>query len=262
VIPLKDYNPTSRFAWVTVLLIVVCAAVYFGVQPGGKATFVRSNAQDRAGQDLKFTVEHAAIPCEIVKDRPLDDNEIRATFGNGDATACEAEPSSPPAFPHKNVYLAILYSMFLHGSLLHIGGNMLFLWVFGNNIEDRMGAIRYALFYLAAGLAATATFVALQPNSTVPMIGASGAIAGVMGAYLVLFPTVRIRSLIFLGFFVFFRDLQAKWLLIFWFVLQFFTSASSGVAWTAHVGGFVFGALVGLIWRMTSKPHLRPAGAY
>jgi membrane associated rhomboid family serine protease len=262
VIPLKDYNPTSRFAWVTVLLIVVCGAVYFGVQPGGKGTFIRSSAQDRAGQDLKFTVEHAAIPCEIVKHRPLADDEIRATFGNGDATACDAEPSSPPDFPHKNVYLAILYSMFLHGSLLHIAGNMLFLWIFGNNIEDRMGPIRYLLFYLAAGLAATATFVALQPNSTVPMIGASGAIAGVMGAYLVLFPNVRIRSLIFLGFIVFFRDLPAKWLLLFWFALQFFTSPSSGVAWTAHVGGFVFGAVVGLIWRMTTKPHLRSAPSY
>jgi membrane associated rhomboid family serine protease len=149
--------------------------------------------------------------------------------------------------------------MFLHGSILHVAGNMLFLWIFGNNIEDRMGVLKYVLFYLAAGLAATATFVALDPNGTVPMIGASGAIAGVMGAYLVLFPNVRIRSLLILGFFVFFRDIPAKWLLLFWFGLQFFTSPNSGVAWTAHVGGFVFGVIVGLIWRMTSQPHVRPA---
>ena len=258
-IPLKDYNPTSRFPVVTVVLILACVAIYFGVQPGGKSTFVQSNAQDRAGQDLKFTVEHAAIPCEIVKHRPLTDAELRATFVDGDQRACESNPTSPEDFPNKNVYLAILYSMFLHGSLLHIAGNMLFLWIFGNNIEDKAGPIRFALFYLAAGLAATATFVALDPNSTVPMIGASGAIAGVMGAYLVLFPNVRIRSLLILGFFILFRDIPAKWLLLFWFVLQFFTSPSSGVAWTAHVGGFVFGVVVGLIWRMTSKPHLRPA---
>ena len=261
-IPLKDYNPTSRFPWVTVLLIAACAAVYFGMQPGGKSTFVQSDAQNRAGQDLKFTVEHAAIPCEIVKGRPLSDDEIRRTFVDGDGTACETSPTSAQDFPHKNVYLAILYSMFLHGSLLHIGGNMLFLWIFGNNIEDRAGPLKYLLFYLAAGLVATATFVAIQPNSTVPMIGASGAIAGVMGAYLVLFPNVRIRSLLILGFFVLFRDIPAKWLLLFWFALQFFTSPSSGVAWTAHVGGFVFGVLVGLVWRASGRSQLAPVPPY
>ena len=168
-IPLKDYNPTSRFAWVTVLLIVACAAIYFGVQPGGKSTFVQSNAQGRAGQELKFTVEHAAIPCEIVKRRPLTDDEIRH-FGSTPPTRDAGGAASDPArgLPHKNVYLAILYSMFLHGSLLHLAGNMLFLWIFGNNIEDRAGAMKYLLFYLAAGLAATATFVALDPNGTVP----------------------------------------------------------------------------------------------
>jgi len=260
VIPLKDYNPTSRFAWVTLGIVVACSAIYFFVQPSGQQLFVQQ--KESAGTELKFTFAHAAIPCELVRRRPLTVDEIDAALSSGDTKQCDVEPPTQEVFPHKNVYLAVLYSMFLHGSILHLAGNMLFLWIFGNNIEDRMGFIRYVLFYLLAGLAATATFVALDPHGTVPMIGASGAIAGVMGAYLVLFPNVRIRSLIFLGFIVFFRDLQAKWLLLFWFGLQFLTSPSSGVAWTAHVGGFVFGAIVGLIWRTTTKPHLRPAASY
>jgi len=256
VIPLKDYNPTSRFAWLTLGIVVACSAIYFFVQPSGQQLFVQQ--KESAGAELKFTFAHAAIPCELVRRRPLTVDEIDATLSSGDTKHCDVEPPTREVFPHKNIYLAVLYSMFLHGSILHLAGNMLFLWIFGNNIEDRMGFVRYLLFYLAAGLAATATFVALDPHGTVPMIGASGAIAGVMGAYLVLFPNVRIRSLIFLGFIVFFRDLPAKWLLLFWFAFQFFTSPSSGVAWTAHVGGFIFGAVVGLIWRMTTKPHLRP----
>ena len=248
-IPLKDYNPTRRRAVVTVLLIAVNVYVYFAVQPHGTGVNPRA---DVVHQEL-FTYAHAAIPCEVVHDRPLTVEEVQAATGFGNTTACESQPSSPPLYPHKQVLLAVLYSMFLHGSLLHIGGNMLFLWVFGNNIEDVLGVAGYLAFYLLAGVAAAATFIALEPTSTVPIIGASGAIAGVMGAYLVIFPNVRIRSLIFLGFFVLFRDVPAKWLLGFWFVLQFFTSPGSGVAWTAHVGGFAFGMLAGLALRSRAQ---------
>jgi membrane associated rhomboid family serine protease len=229
-IPLYDRNPTRRAPVVTVLLIAACAVVYFFVQPHHTQV-----------EDADFTYAHAAIPCELTHGHAVSVSEV-----NSDT--CSANPE-PPAFPKKNVYLAILYSMFLHGSLLHLGGNMLFLWVFGNNVEDRAGKVGYLGFYLLAGLVATFAQVALDPASTVPMIGASGAIAGVMGAYAVLWPNVRVNTLFFLGFFVFFRDISAKWLLGIWFVTQFFTSPSSGVAWMAHVGGFVFGAVVGLAWR-------------
>src|SRR5207253_8078046 len=134
----------------------------------------------------------------------------------------------------------ILYSMFLHGSLLHIAGNMLFLWIFGNNIEDKMGPVWYLVFYLAGGLVAAAAHIIVQPTSTVPVVGASGAIAAVMGAYLVLFPNAPIRT-VFIFFIFFLRDIRAKWLLIFWFISQFFISPGEGVAWVAHVGGFIFG---------------------
>lgn len=234
-IPLKDYNPTRRFPFVTVVLLAINIGVYLLVQ--------RPLHGDQ-GEEIAFTYEYAAIPCEVVEGAPLTANEIRTD-------RCERDTAlrqSPEVFPDKNVLLAVLSSMFLHGGLLHIAGNMLYLWVFGNNIEDRMGPALYMLFYLAAGLAATMAHVLADPSSTTPVVGASGAIAGVMGAYLVLFPNVQIRSLIVFVL-ILFRDLPAKFLLGFWFVSQFFISPNSGVAWVAHVGGFVFGAAVAFLFR-------------
>jgi membrane associated rhomboid family serine protease len=250
VIPIKDYNPTRRFAVVTFILIAINVVVYFGVQQ-------RESAQD------VFTFERAAIPCELVEQRPLTIAEVQLTVRGISDEACGIEVGAGignrEAFPEKQVDLAVLYSMFLHGSLLHIGGNMLFLWVFGNNIEDKMGVVPYAVFYVASGVVATLAHVAVQPDSTVPLIGASGAVAGVMGAYLVLFPRVQIRT-IFIVFLILIRDIPAMWLLIAWFILQFFTGNESGVAWVAHVGGFVFGALVALLFRGRLRPALPPSG--
>jgi membrane associated rhomboid family serine protease len=246
VIPLKDYNPTRRFPIVTVVLILVNVGVYLFVQ----------RPFDSGTSQARFSYEVAAIPCEVTQGRPLTDDEIARTIQGDDSTACEtgADKTGQPVFPGKSVWLALLYTMFLHGSLIHLGGNMLFLWIFGNNIEDRMGIPGYIGFYLLAGLIASAAHILAQPNSTVPVVGASGAIAGVMGAYLVLFPNVRIRSLLILVFLVLFRDIPAKWLLGFWFVTQFITQGSGGVAWVAHVGGFVFGALVALLLRDRLRP--------
>ena len=251
-IPLKDYNPTRRPAVVTVLLIAANVFVYFLIQ--------RPGAQNQTS----FSFAYAAIPCELAEGRPLSTDELKRTFNGDGAEACDraagrADPS-PLRFPQKHVYLAVLYSMFLHGSLLHIASNMLFLWVFGNNIEDRMGVVGFVAFYLASGIVATLAHVAVQPNSTVPVVGASGAIAGVMGAYLVLFPNVKIRSLL-IYFLVLIRDIPAKWLLGFWFLLQFFTNPAEGVAWVAHVGGFLFGAVVALLLRdrLRPAPDISPA---
>jgi membrane associated rhomboid family serine protease len=227
-IPIADDNPTRRRAWVTIALILVNVAVYFFVQHGAPTD--------------RFSYEHAAIPCEITTGEPLSPTEIQTD-------TCEKDDVEPPYFVDKHVLVAALVSMFLHGSLLHLGGNMLFLWIFGNNIEDRLGRVKYLLFYLAAGVVAMAAHLAVQPHSTVPVIGASGAIAGVMGAYLIWFPNVRVRAAVFLAFFVVFPRIRAKWLLGIWFVLQFFTAPGSGVAWMAHVGGFVFGALFALLRR-------------
>jgi membrane associated rhomboid family serine protease len=240
VIPLKDDNPTRRTPVVTILLIAVCTLLWFGVQ----------NRGDVDTQN-EFVYERAAIPCEVVTGEPVTLDEIRTDD-------CTRRDTTDPVFPHKSVWLAVVTSMFLHGSLLHLGGNMLYLWVFGNNIEDRQGKVPYLLFYLASGVVATVAHVVLQPESTVPVVGASGAIAGVMGAYLVLYPRVRIRSLL-VFFLIMFRDIEARWLLGFWFVSQFFVNPNSGVAWAAHVGGFVFGVLAGLVWRARRGP---PAPSY
>lgn len=240
-IPLKDENPTSRRAWITIVLVAVNIGVWLFVQQG--QTDIEA---------AEFTIEYAAIPCEVVEGRPLTIDEIALTYNRGDETACGEGPAGSPApFADKQIYLAVLFSMFLHGGWFHIGGNMLFLWVFGNNIEDRMGHVRYLVFYLLGGLAAFALHVVPQPDSTVPVIGASGAVAAVMGAYLVWYPDAPVRTLfIFILFWI--QDVRAKWLLGAWFVLQFFTGQDSGIAWIAHVGGFVFGAAVALLVRWVS----------
>ncbi len=250
-IPLKDYNPTRRFPVITLVLIALNVGVYF---------FVQRPYSDQSDQ-IRFSYEVAAIPCEVVAGRPLTEDEVIRTLRFDDDTACERNlpvTEGEEVFPNKSVWLALIYSMFLHGGLLHLGGNMLFLWIFGNNIEDRMGILGYIGFYLLAGLAASAAHIWVQPDSTIPVVGASGAIAGVMGAYLILFPNVRIRSLIILIILVLFRDIPAKWLLGFWFVTQFFTNPNEGVAWVAHVGGFVFGAVVALLLRDRLRPSRVP----
>jgi membrane associated rhomboid family serine protease len=152
----------------------------------------------------------------------------------------------------------LITSQFLHASLVHIGGNMLFLWIFGNNIEDRFGRLRFLAFYLIGGIVAGLTQVAIDPSSTIPLVGASGAIAATLGAYLVLFPRARVTTAIFLVFFYQLIDVPAVIVLAFWFVLQLLDgigslgsgAAGGGVAFFAHIGGFVFGAIVALVVRL------------
>ncbi|MEW6475486.1 MAG: rhomboid family intramembrane serine protease [Actinomycetota bacterium] len=255
-IPLKDRNPTSRFAFVTALLIAACIWIFFFVQPSGQQVLMGSTAGEPV-EEITWTLRNAAVPCELTQGRPLTVPEVVRTFNYGDTTACLDQPVGRDFAPRKNVYLAVLFSMFLHGGLLHLFGNMLFLWVFGNNIEDRMRPLGYLLFYLAGGLAATLAHVAVAPDSTVPVVGASGAIAAVMGAYLVLFPNVPILTVVPIFLFGMLAELPAKWVLGFWFFSQFLISPNSGVAWAAHVGGFVFGMLVALPLRDRLRPPRR-----
>jgi membrane associated rhomboid family serine protease len=259
VLPLKDENPTQRPAVVTILLIVVNIAVFVLLQQQqpDTTTVAVADPEDPSATievevpgDLAFNLEWAAIPCELTSGEPLTLDEASATFSQGDETACDVDQGlgEPELYPDKQVWLAVLSSMFLHAGWLHLAGNMLFLWVFGNNIEDHLGHVRYLLFYLAGGAIAAGAHVLVQVDSTVPVVGASGAVAGVMGAYLVWFPNARVKTLIFF-FLIVFVEIRAMWLLIAWFVLQFFTGADSGVAWVAHVGGFAFGVLVALFVR-------------
>ncbi len=261
-IPFGDETPGRRFPWVTVVLIGLCIIVFFAVQPTRITTdhVLTPDLELVDNNDLQFLVDNAAIPCEIMNGRPLTEREFRNTFDFGDGSACSDADGNRHS-PGKIVYLALLTSMFLHGSPAHLFGNLLFLWVFGNDIEHRWGRWRYLLLYLFGGVVASLAHVLVDPNSTVPMIGASGAIAAVMGAYLVCYPANRVKTIIFFGFMLL-RKVQALWLMLVWLATNLLLiGADSGIAWAAHVGGFLFGVVVGLLWRRRGHEQaITPAG--
>ncbi len=156
----------------------------------------------------------------------------------------------------------IFTSMFMHAGLAHLGGNMLYLWIFGDNVEDRLGSIKYLLFYVIGGVVASLTHILTNPNSTIPTVGASGAIAAVLGAYLVLFPGQKVLTLIPLGFWLRMTMLPASLVLIVWFALQFFQGVLTlggpdvgGVAVWAHIGGFVSGVVLGQLFKKPEKDY-------
>jgi membrane associated rhomboid family serine protease len=148
--------------------------------------------------------------------------------------------------------LTVFTSMFLHGGFIHLGGNMLYLWIFGNNIEDSMGHGRFIFFYVCSGIAAALFQLLYDPSSVVPMIGASGAVSGILGAYLLLFPHASIKTLIFIFIFIKVVELPAVVLLTIWFFIQLLFSQGEGVAWYAHIGGFIFGLLTIKLFTMKS----------
>lgn len=249
-IPLRDENPTHRLPVVTGLVIVGCILTFLLVQPSATRSLLDAPDDAALVEEIAFTYERAAIPCELVEGRPLTVPEVLRTVRAGDTNACVGDDADGRAlFPDKSVWLSVVVSMFLHADWFHLAGNMVFLWVFGNNIEDHMGSFRYLGFYLTAGIVATAAHVVLALDSTVPLVGASGAIAGVMGAYLVWFPWARVRTLLILGVIPVWPRVPAALLLAIWFVTQFWIDPNAGVAWAAHVGGFVFGVAVAFVAR-------------
>jgi membrane associated rhomboid family serine protease len=221
-IPIRDLNPTRIFPIVTVALILVNVGAFLWQPASGTQ------------EEIDFLYERAGIACELTTGEPL-------TLTEAARDQCVADSTEAPVFPDKNIWLAGIVSMFLHGGLFHILGNMWFLWIFGNNIEEAFGTFGFLVMYLAAGVVATAAFVLTNPDATVPLVGASGAIAGVLGAYLVLFPAHQVLTLLVF----FFVPIPAILFLGLWFLSQF-GIADVGVAWEAHVGGFVFGVLVTL----------------
>jgi membrane associated rhomboid family serine protease len=223
VFPLRDNIPTENFPFVTVALIIANAIAYFFFQDGRLGL-----PQDGLGGDWPVPT-YAAIPCEVTGSEP-----------------CNTAPGGP------DTIVTLFTSMFMHGSILHLGGNMLFLWIFGNNVEDSMGPIKFVVFYLLGGLAADAGQILVNTGSEVPSIGASGAVAAVLGGYLLLFPRARVVTLVFIIFFFTILELPAIFFLGIWIIQQalfaYFdlfqpSGEGGGVAYFAHIGGFVFGLL-------------------
>lgn len=214
-IPYKDDNPTRIFPYVTIAIIVLNTFV-----------FIIQILSEAGGEDLAFMF--GAIPSNILHFR--------------------SHQPIPPV-------LTVFTSMFMHGGILHIAGNMLYFWIFGNNIEDRVGHYKFILFYLFCGVAAAYSNALMSPQSHTPMIGASGAISGILGAYALLFPAARVHTLVFFGFFVTVIRVPALIVIGFWAIIQLVSgllsqgvSSQGGIAWFAHVGGFLAGLFTIKLW--------------
>lgn len=232
-IPLKDRNPTSTTPMINLMIIAANVLVFlyqFSLGPEHGERFVLANA---------------LIPAKLVH-----------LFG---APGVPLGAAVAPMFTH----------MFLHGGFLHILGNMWFLWIFGDNVEDRLGHFSYLAFYVLCGLCAATTQLVLNLDSRIPMLGASGAISGVLGAYIVLYPRARVLTLVPLLFFFFTVDLPAVLILGYWFVLQFLSGLESlgmraatqgGTAWWAHIGGFVMGVVIVRLWPQRQQRVYRYTG--
>jgi membrane associated rhomboid family serine protease len=238
VFPLKDNIPTRRTPYVTIALIAANVLVFFLQLRGGGTLF--------GGPTEQTVVDWGVIPYEVTN--PGDHCEL---FQG--QVVCEGQPGvSGQADPQPATIVTAFSSMFMHAGLLHIGGNMLFLWIFGNNVEDAMGRVRFVLFYLLGGLAAIALQTAVDTSAAVPSLGASGAVAGVLGGYLLLYPRAKVLTLVFLFVFFAFIQLPAIAFLFIWFAQQALfgladltdpTGEGGGVAYFAHIGGFLFGLL-------------------
>ena len=217
--PIKDYNPTKTIPHITIALIILNVFV-----------FMYQNYMAEPG--LSHYVNHySMVPYEVTHLKNVKVLVDRDMFGQ----PVFQERALPPL-------MSIISSMFMHGSIMHLLGNMLFLWIFGNNIEDYLGKVLFILFFLVSGTGAAFLHILFNLNSLTPVIGASGAVSGVMGAYLILYPKAKIKTLVFIFIIVTFVDIPAGIFLALWFIFQFFYTSSGGIAWLAHVGGFIAGA--------------------
>lgn len=228
-IPLRDTIPSDSRPIATIGLIAVNLVLFFYELSLGRELDV-------------FIMQYGAVPIKFVRAGYVDDVSWVSRF-----------------FP-------LFTSMFLHGGWFHVLGNMLYLWIFGDNVEDRLGHGRFVVFYLLCGLAAALAQIYLSPSSRVPMVGASGAVAGVLGAYLLFFPSSRILALVPIAFFLQVAEIPAFIFLLFWFFMQFLSGAAAitssqystgGVAWWAHIGGFVSGMALGSLFRFLFPKRMR-----
>ncbi len=241
--PLKDNIPLARFPIVTVVLVAINVIVYLlEVRHGGSFFGGPSDRVAVRYGAIPYELTHPGEHCELVRSHSLE--------GAYETVACQ--PALARVAPQPATWLTPFTAMFLHGSFLHIFGNMLFLAIFGPTVEDTMGRLRFPVFYLLGGLIALGSQVLVDPSSTVPTLGASGAIAAVLGGYILLYPRARVLTLVFIVFFVTLVEVPAVILLGFWFAVELYfgvvglagpLAGSENVAYFAHIGGFAFGLL-------------------
>jgi len=238
--PLRDDNPHFLTPWATWLLVGLNVLAWVFLQGLG--------AEPALSRSVCLL---GLLPGELLQSVPAGSG-----FQMGPELYCTVTDSTS--------WLSVISHMFMHGSWMHIIGNMWFLWIFGNNVEDSMGHLRFLVFYLLCGLAAAGLQVVTDPSSLIPMVGASGAIGGVMGAYILLYPRVTVHMLFIFGFYITTFGIPAFWMLGYWFVVQLLGGFSSigatggGVAFWAHIGGFVAGALLILLFRVPAMVNRHP----
>ena len=223
-IPISDINPARNVPVVSRIFIILSSLTFLFLQPKNNIDL------------LNYFYKYAAIPCELINNLPISANQF---YNNN----CSLEPDIV-IFPDKNILLSIIVSLFLHANFLHILGNLWSFWIFGNNVEDKLGKIRFILFLIVSGVISIVGHSLLNYENLNPIVGASGIVSALMGAYLYLFPNAKLLVLVPFGVF-FPTTIKAKYFMIFWLISQFIIAIqSNNISWEAHISGFLFGYLL------------------
>lgn len=223
-IPISDINPARNVPVVSRIFIILSSLTFLFLQPKNNIDL------------LNYFYKYAAIPCELINNLPISANQF---YNNN----CSLEPDIV-IFPDKNILLSIIVSLFLHANFLHILGNLWSFWIFGNNVEDKLGKIRFILFLIVSGVISIVGHSFLNVGNLNPIVGASGIVSALMGAYLYLFPNAKLLVLVPFGVF-FPTTIKAKYFMIFWLISQFIIAIqSNNISWEAHISGFLFGYLL------------------
>ena len=223
-IPISDINPAKNSPVISRIFMFITIGVFLLVQPKNQIDLIN------------FFYQYSAIPCELITFSPLSESQFYSNDCLNNTTA--------PIFQNKNLVLSIVFANFFHANFIHILGNLWSFWIFGNNVEDKLGKVRFTIFIIFIGFLSIAVHIYLNQNSLTPIVGASGIVSGLMGAYVYMFPNARLLVLVPFGF-LFPTTIKAKFFMIFWFLSQILISITDqNISWEAHVGGFVFGYLL------------------
>jgi len=233
VIPISDINPAKNSPVISRIFMFITIGTFLLVQPKNQIDLIN------------FFYQYSAIPCELITFSPLSESQFYSNDCLNNTTA--------PIFQNKNLVLSIVFANFFHANFIHILGNLWSFWIFGNNVEDKLGKVRFAIFIIIIGFLSIAVHIYLNQNSLTPIVGASGIVSGLMGAYVYMFPNARLLVLVPFGF-LFPTTIKAKFFMIFWLISQFLIAIqSNNISWEAHLSGFIFGYLVLKLFKFKRK---------